>query len=333
MNVFMIKSPPKIAIVGFGSIGKKHLQTIKSINPEALVIVKTKQTIERDIWPEKTIFTNDIKQIIDMKPSSTIIATPASEHSCNVTPLLAASETLIIEKPIAANTEQAELITKAVTDIQKQIWVAYNLRYTRGLYFVKRLIKDKQIGHCLRLKMTVGQDLPSWRPSRDFRTTASATAAMGGGVVRELSHELDIACSLFGPPSNSDLKRTKSKYKSLDVEDTATITCSFLNNSISARIDMDFTSETPHRKTIVTCSKGQITWDLLSGTVQTDIVGKHTLALCDKNDISLSYERMWRDILAKRNLKLPRANEALKLITWIEKMESHSDDGVGRKNV
>ena len=36
--------------------------------------------------------------------------------------------------------------------------------------------------------------------------------------------------------------------------------------------------------------------------------------------------------LAKRNLKLPRANEALKLITWIEKMES-VDDGVGRKNV
>ena len=58
-------------------------------------------------------------------------------------------ETLIIEKPIAANTEQAELITKAMTDIQKQIWVAYNLRYAFCL-FLKRLIKDKQIGHCLR---------------------------------------------------------------------------------------------------------------------------------------------------------------------------------------
>jgi hypothetical protein len=45
----------------------------------------------------------------------------------------------------------------------------------------------------------VGQDLRDWRPGRDHRTTASATQQAGGGVLRDLSHELDYLLWLFGP--------------------------------------------------------------------------------------------------------------------------------------
>ncbi len=45
----------------------------------------------------------------------------------------------------------------------------------------------------------VGQDIRDWRPGRDHRTTASATQEAGGGVLRDLSHELDYLLWLFGP--------------------------------------------------------------------------------------------------------------------------------------
>src|SRR2546421_323520 len=41
--------------------------------------------------------------------------------------------------------------------------------------------------------------LPGWRPGRDYRATYSASRALGGGVLRDMSHELDYPSWLFGP--------------------------------------------------------------------------------------------------------------------------------------
>jgi predicted dehydrogenase len=45
----------------------------------------------------------------------------------------------------------------------------------------------------------VGRHLPSVRPGHDYRRRPAAQRAKGGGVLRELSHELDYALWLFGP--------------------------------------------------------------------------------------------------------------------------------------
>jgi predicted dehydrogenase len=51
---------------------------------------------------------------------------------------------------------------------------------------------------CVSASFYVGQHLDQWREGRSARDSYSGRAAAGGGVLRDLSHELDLACWLFG---------------------------------------------------------------------------------------------------------------------------------------
>ena len=51
----------------------------------------------------------------------------------------------------------------------------------------------------MSVEIYVGQYLPDWRLQQDYRNSYSVSKAQGGGVLRDLSHELDYINLLFGP--------------------------------------------------------------------------------------------------------------------------------------
>ena len=48
------------------------------------------------------------------------------------------------------------------------------------------------------MRVYAGQCLPTWRPESDYKNTYSAKSEKGGGVLRDLSHEIDLCLSLVG---------------------------------------------------------------------------------------------------------------------------------------
>ena len=119
---------------------------------------------------------------------------------------------MLIEKPLAATSRQAfEIIKSSRTMTQKPL-VAYNLRFSKALQAVRACIANGIIGEIYTVQLEVGQDLGQWRPDRKLSDTVSASRMKGGGgVLRELSHELDYLQSLFGKITsvNSLLGRQK----------------------------------------------------------------------------------------------------------------------------
>jgi len=73
--------------------------------------------------------------------------------------------------------------------------VGYNLRFHPAV----RAMREALAGRVVQMaELSVGQWLADWRPGRDAAEVYSATRAGGGGVLRDLSHELDLAVWLFG---------------------------------------------------------------------------------------------------------------------------------------
>ena len=50
----------------------------------------------------------------------------------------------------------------------------------------------------LSVRSSVGQYLPEWRKNTDYRKGVSARQDLGGGVLLELSHEIDYIQWIFG---------------------------------------------------------------------------------------------------------------------------------------
>ena len=76
--------------------------------------------------------------------------------------------------------------------------VGYNLRYLPSLSRFRDLINEGLVGGPLSVRCEIGQYLPNWRPDTDYRTGVTARSDLGGGVLLELSHEIDYLRWIFG---------------------------------------------------------------------------------------------------------------------------------------
>ena len=72
------------------------------------------------------------------------------------------------------------------------------LRFLETLQCFRAEMAAGRIGAVHAVRCEIGQYLPAWRPDADYRTTVSAQKALGGGVLLELSHELDLLRWVFG---------------------------------------------------------------------------------------------------------------------------------------
>ena len=68
---------------------------------------------------------------------------------------------------------------------------------------VKELKKtiNNNLNNILKININTNSFLPLWR-KKDYTKSVSAKKICGGGVVSELSHEIDLILHLFGKPKS-----------------------------------------------------------------------------------------------------------------------------------
>jgi predicted dehydrogenase len=133
--------------------------------------------------------------VTEYSPEYVVISNPTSQHSETLQNLVATGFTgkVLVEKP--ANIDPAILPRLPF----RSVHVAYNLRFHPLMSALKDALHGKKI---ISVQAYAGQDLNSWRPGRVVTEQYSAQAALGGGVLRDLSHELDYLEWLFGKITN-----------------------------------------------------------------------------------------------------------------------------------
>jgi predicted dehydrogenase len=77
----------------------------------------------------------------------------------------------------------------------KEVYVGYNLRFHPIIHKLIDILVKEAIISC---SVYVGKYLPFWRPKTDYKKSYSAKKNLGGGVLRDLSHELDYLNLLLG---------------------------------------------------------------------------------------------------------------------------------------
>ena len=195
----------KALIIGFGSIGRKHAQILGGLLGKNNVFVLTKQ----DEIEFNSIDSSD--KINAINPDYVVVASETSLHQQHVLNLerICREKVVLIEKPLFDENRKVNLSCN-------HYLVAYNLRFHPLINLLKDKINDKKI---IRAKAICHSFLPHWRKNIKYQESASASKSKGGGVLLDLSHEIDYMQYILGDLSVSYSINKKVSNLEIDTDD------------------------------------------------------------------------------------------------------------------
>ena len=193
---------------------------------------------------------------------------------------------------------------------------------------LKTLLSGEQI---LSVQAYVGQYLPDWRPAVDYRASYSASTEQGGGVLRDLSHELDYLTWLLG--KSKRVSALGGHLSALEITSDDTFALMLVTEACPVvTLQLNYLDRAGRRSILINTSKHTIEANLIAGTltidrdVETFVVARDdTYRLMHEAVLSGSSGNLCTRAEGIETLRLIEAAElAAKRGTWIERQAPES---------
>tara|TARA_B100000519_G_C14239452_1_gene436512 strand:+ start:87 stop:1076 length:990 start_codon:yes stop_codon:yes gene_type:complete len=256
-----------IGIVGLGSIGCRHLILARELRSD-LNIIAVRSGKGKKIEEEKLVdsVVYSLEDAIGAGIQAAVIATPAICHVTQAKQLMEIGVHVLVEKPLSHSMENVNELININQKSGAVGLVGYCLRYDPAALKFKEMLNNKKIGEILDVTIDCGSYLPHWRPERDYRQSVSAIKELGGGVLLELSHELDYIRWFFGDMKSVYANIQNSGTLTINVEDSADIIFKS-EPGFPVSVHLDFNSRNTRRKCIARCANGDLIWDAFANRV------------------------------------------------------------------
>lgn len=289
-------------IIGYGSIGTRHARILSNMG-FAPVCVSRREDVP---WPTCRSVAEAFE---NWRPEVTIIATRTAEHLRNCQELLKENfeGILLVEKPLFAESPEN------MPELGSRAYVGYNLRFHPVVARIRNLLAGKEI---FSAQFSVGQYLPDWRPGTDYRVCYSASD--DGGVLRDLSHELDLALHFFGNWQKVAARCGRWGKLAITGDDTADILAS-LEKCPAVSIHLDYQNLFPERTIAVQADGLSMRGDLIKNEL--NVNGMVEAFSSSRDD---QYIAQWHDILSGKAGYACTLEEGTETLRFIEAAERAS---------
>lgn len=294
----------KSLVVGFGSAGQRHSRLLNDLGHEVVVVSEQ----ENVPYPRYVSVEEAIRR---HTPHYIVIASPTSRHAANFSSVHSTefAGSMLIEKPLFNQYLESPVLERPNT------FVGYNLRFLDALQRVREAIVGEKI---LTASLYDSQYLPDWRPQRDYRETTSARADLGGGVLRDLSHEIDLTHYLFGTPKSVNARLGSSGTLEIDTEDIVDATLEMSDGSV-VTLHLSYLDRQPRRTIEVQTLNHSIYSNLLTG--QVTINGASNFYQTDR---IATFRHMHEDVLTGRPSRSCTFAEGVSVMRTMARMQESS---------
>lgn len=239
----------KALVIGFGSIGRRHAAVLEEFGIDVAIVSR------RDVDHPHAFRTIDAA-LTYFDPDYIVVASRTNEHLHDVAQLanLGFAGVLLIEKPLFHH------VSVFPDNTFRRVHVAFNMRFHPLLSALTNAAAARRI---FAIHAYVGQYLPNWRPESDYRSGYSAIRAQGGGVLRDLSHELDMTLLVGGPACNVTALGGKFSHLEIDSDDVFSILVQ-TTRCPTASISMNYLDTKLHREFVVHTDEGTLRANLVT---------------------------------------------------------------------
>ena len=184
-----------LAIMGIGTIGKRHLMAINELENVNLCGIIDLTNAAKEFCNSKNISLfdnlNELKK--STKVDGIIISTPTVNHHENTISALNLGLDVLIEKPISAMVSEAEQIEEIAQLNNCSVLVGHQRRFNPLILKTKEIIDEKRIGKVIGLSGIWALRKDEKYFSSDWRKKISA-----GPVITNLIHDIDYLRFIFG---------------------------------------------------------------------------------------------------------------------------------------
>lgn len=190
------------SILGYGHIGRVHLQAIEEAENAQLISVIDFNLPEDFPFNNYSTLESFLKE--DKETDVVIIATPNGLHREHAIRCLKSGKNVLIEKPIALTVEDVKEILKVAEDKGKRVFTSMQLRFSPVVQYVKNLIDNHSLGKIFMVNIDC-----YWNRNKSYYKLREwhGNQEMDGGVLfTQFSHFVDILNYWF-----EELECTNSK--------------------------------------------------------------------------------------------------------------------------
>lgn len=255
----------KFGIIGYGSIGRRHVDNLIKNGINEIILFREIGKGNSRQFSEYTDFDLFLSENLD----AIILSNPTYMHEKYLSKILKKDINVLVEKPLVATHKELEKI-KNLIDLYNGIgMIAYNMRFNPCVMETKKILDSKVLGKIHYARFFVGQFLPDWRPNTNHLKSYSSERAMGGGVILDLIHEIDLAFFLTDKPNDTLFSKIdKISNVTRDSEDIAEIAYTTKNKSLVS-IHLDYLNRGYERFIKIYAENGNLVSSLSENYVKT----------------------------------------------------------------
>ena len=249
-----------ILIVGYGSIGKKHLENFLQFKDIQLTVYTKRNDLQ--LLKKKGIkISNSLTECLKENPDIGVITNETSLHIPIAIKLAKEGLDLFLEKPLSNSLKDVEKLRAIVKKKKLITQIGCNLRFHPCIKKIKSLIEHQKIGRIISAQVQNYSYLPDSHRWEDYRKSYAARKDLGGGVIlTNAIHEIDYLYWFFQEVEN--VISISGKFSDLDIkaEDYVSGLLKF-KNKIIGELHMDYFQRPDFRSCKIRGTKGEIYWN------------------------------------------------------------------------
>lgn len=270
----------KALILGCGSIGQRHVRNLVDLGIVDLAVFDPDEQRTRTFLDELGVGTYcpDRDQLTGHFDLG-LVCSPTSLHVPDALWLSPRCTGLFIEKPLSHSLDQIdELLT--TTELNHNLtMMAMCYRFNSLVGLACDELKSGAIGTVFAASVNFGQSLPTWHPTRNYRTEYAARSDLGGGVCLTTgSHVIDLIRFMLGEIKEVNGFTRSTGELGVNIDDVSAGTLK-TTAGLVVGFQFDFL-QIPKRAEVVLCgSKGRIRIDFVQEEVYIERTSRHTIGL------------------------------------------------------
>ena len=295
----------KIAVLGCGSIGNRHIANLKRLGVNVIAWNRSEErAVATQAKHQIKVYRNKEELFLNEKPDACFVCTPNSFHLADAIEAGMRDCHLFIEKPISSSLEGLNQLEEIINKKNLIVQVGANLRYDFGVKSVYEYYKSGAIGKVRWAHFHGGMYLPDWHPEEDYRQMYSAKRNLGGGVVLDFIHEIDLILWFFGQYNSINGRSYSSGMLEIETDDVADIL--FYYKNLNVNLHIDYLQKPFTRGIKLIGDKGWCEWSLLEKKVsyynqkENLLKEAHYPKNYDKNDMYLKQSEEFLNSLQYR---------------------------------